>query len=237
MYNCNICSKSYKWLDSLKRHIRQAHNTLESDTSDMEDIEASDEMDTDENACFKCGSIYKSKKAMLKHMETCETKDSDSDISDISDISSASSEGTEDESAWIDLVAEVHNVHAEKFSQKVEHHESLGEEDPRQAAADDMLPVYRRTLKKLLKMRLVFALQIKKSEHYKKLMKDIHFYLEEKQLELSKAVTSAIRRNVDILNEVLEDDDAATDDDGETGEETDTNESDMNDVNSDNDWE
>ena len=84
-------------------------------------------------------------------------------------------------------------------------------------------------------MRLVFALQIKKSEHYKKLMKDIHFYLEEKQLELSKAVTSAIRRNVDILNEVLEDDDAATDDDGETGEETDTNESDMNDVNSNND--
>ena len=52
---------------------------------------------------------------------------------------------------------------------------------------------------------------------------------------MSKAVTSAIRRNVDILNEVLEDDDAATDDDGETGEETDTNESDMNDVNSDND--
>lgn len=85
-------------------------------------------------------------------MEKCDTEDSDSDISD---ISSASSESTEAESTWIDLVAEVRNVHAEKFRQKVEHHESLGEEDPRQAAADDMLPVYRRTPKKLLKMSYV----------------------------------------------------------------------------------
>ena len=77
-------------------------------------------------------------------------------------------------------------------------------------------------MKKLLHSKLLFALQIKKSEHYKKLMKDIHYYKNDKGFELSDAIKRAIKRNGSMLDEVLEDDsddmeydDKAEDDDSD----------------------
>ena len=49
-------------------------------------------------------------------------------------------------------------------------------------------------------------MQIKKSEHYKKLMEDIHYYKDDKGFELSDAIKRAIKRNGSMLDEVLEDD-------------------------------
>ena len=49
------------------------------------------------------------------------------------------------------------------------------------------------------------AMQIKKSEHYKKLMEDIHYYKDDKGFELSEAIKRAVTRNGSILDEVLED--------------------------------
>ena len=84
--------------------------------------------------------------------------------------------------------------------------EAKGIPNPRRGAADELLPAYKRTLKKMLHSRLLFALQIKKSEHYRKLMEDIYYYKDEKGFELSEAVKSAIKRNGSILNEVLDED-------------------------------
>ena len=88
--------------------------------------------------------------------------------------------------------------------------EAKGIPNPRRAASDELLPKYKRSLKKLLQSRLLFALKIKKSEHYKKLMEDIYYYKDEKGFELSEAVKRAIKRNGSILDEVLDED---TDDD------------------------
>ena len=84
--------------------------------------------------------------------------------------------------------------------------EAKGIPNPRRAAADELLPTYKRTLKKLLHSRLLFTLQIKKSEHYRKLMEDIYYYKDEKGFELSEAVKCAIKRNGSILDEVLDED-------------------------------
>ena len=65
----------------------------------------------------------------------------------------------------------------------------------------------------------ISAMQIKKSEHYKKLMEDIHYYKDDKDFELSEAIKRAVTRNGSILDEVLEDgsdeDENAEDDDSE----------------------
>ena len=68
--------------------------------------------------------------------------------------------------------------------------------------------------------RLLFAMQIKKSEHYKKLMEDIHYYKDDKGFELFDAIKRAVTRNGSILDEVLEDgsdesENADSDDDSE----------------------
>lgn len=199
MHNCYYCSKSYTWPDSLKRHIRQTHNTHELDTSEAKRLNISDEMECDQHACLKCGAVFDSKTSMQNHMALCNIDESDSDIS------SVNSDDIEDESVWIDLVHEVYNLHDEQFQEKINNHTATGEDDPHQAAADEMQPVYKRTLKKLLQQKLLFAMQIKKSEHHEKLMEDIKFYSDVKNYELSKAVNFAIRRNNDMLDDILED--------------------------------
>ena len=196
MYKCHACAKSYSWRDSLKRHIRHSHRELEPENDMDSDI------DTDGPACLKCGAIFNSAIAMKKHMGICDYKDSDSD----SDISSLGSDEEDDESAWADIVQEAYNMHDKAFKEKVGELEAKGIPNPRRGAADELLPAYKRTLKKMLHSRLLFALQIKKSEHYRKLMEDIYYYKDEKGFELSEAVKSAIKRNGSILDEVLDED-------------------------------
>ena len=134
-------------------------------------------------------------------MDTCDD-DQDSD----SDISSLSSDEEQDESAWSNLLGEVYGLHDDEFQTKVAELEATGNSNPRQAASDELLIKYKRSLKQLLHIRLLFALQIKKSEHYKKLMEDIHYYKDDKGFELSEAIKRAVKRNGSILDEVLEDD-------------------------------
>ena len=200
MYKCNACSKSYSWPDSLKRHIRHSHSQYEVQSDSDVD------MDTQGPACLKCGGIFDSANAMKKHMGRCDYKESDSD----SDISSMGSDEEDDESAWVEVIQEAYNVHDKEFKEKVSELEAGGIPNPRQAAADELLPTYKRTLKKLLHSRLLFALQIKKSEHYKKIMEDIYYYKDDKGFELSEAIRRAIKRDGSILDEVLDED---TDDD------------------------
>ena len=196
MYKCNICPKSYTWRDSLTRHIRQSHRQHEATK------ESDDEMDTDGLDCVKCGAVFNTARSMRTHLARCDDKESDSD----SDVSSMGSDEEEDESAWVDMLQEAYDLHDKEFKEKVNELEAKGSPNPRRAASDELLPKYKRSLKKLLHSRLLFNLQIKKSEHYKKLMEDIHYYKDEKGFELSEAVKRAIKRNGSILDEVLDED-------------------------------
>ena len=215
MYKCLSCPKSYTWRDSLTRHIRQSHSQHEA-TSDSES-----NMDIDGPACLKCGAIFNSANAMKKHMGICDYEDSDSD----SDVSSIGSDEEDDESAWVDILQEAYNLHDPEFKEKVSELEAKGIPNPRRAASDELLPKYKRSLKKILYSRLLFALQIKKSEHYKKLMEDIYYYKDEKGFELSEAVKRAIKRNGSILDEVLDED--TNDDTKDTDSQSDVDDDDI----------
>ena len=103
--------------------------------------------------------------------------------------------------------------------------EAKGIPNPRRAASDELIPKYKRSLKKILYSRLLFALQIKKSEHYKKLMEDIYYYKDEKGFELSEAVKRAIKRNGSILDEVLDED--TNDDPKDTDSQSDVDDDDI----------
>ena len=215
MYKCQNCPKSYAWLDSLKRHIRHSHSGHEASNG------ADNDMDTDVPACFKCGAFFNATKAMRNHLARCGDKDSDSD----SDVSSMGSDEEEDESAWVDILQEAYDLHDTEFKEKVNELEAKGVLNPRRAASDELLPKYKRSLKKLLHSRLLFNLKIKKSEHYKKLMEDIYYYKDEKGFELSKAVKRAIKRNGSILDEVLDED--TNDESKETDSQSESDNEDM----------
>ena len=116
--------------------------------------------------------------------------------------SSISSNEGDDESAWTSLLNDVYRLHDYEFENKITELEAKRNPNPREAASDELLPKYKRSLKKLLHSKLLFALQIKKSEHYKKLMEDIHYYKNYEGFELSDAIKRAIKRNGRTLDEV-----------------------------------
>ena len=213
MHKCHACAKSYSWPDSLKRHIRHSHSQNKAPNGSDSD------MDTDGPACFKCGAVFITEKSMRDHLARCDEKESDSE----SDVSSMGSDDQEDESAWEDIIQEVYDLHDKEFKEKLSELTAKGIPNPRGAASDELLPTYKRSLKKLLHSRLLFALQIKKSEHYKKLMEDIYYYKDDKGLELRDAVKKAIMRNGSILDEVLDED---TDDAKDTDLQSDVDEED-----------
>ena len=145
------------------RHIRQSHRQNEATKAQ------DDDMDTEGPACFKCGAVFNTERAMRNHLARCDDKESDSD----SDVSSMGSDEEDDESTWVDILQEAYDLHDTEFKEKVKELEEKGVQNPRRAASDELLPKYKRSLKKLLHSRLLFSLKIKKSEHYKKLMEDI----------------------------------------------------------------
>ena len=211
MFKCNYCSKSYTWPDSLKRHTRRMHD----DEDRLADSESCMSMDPDDNACGHCGALFNSLSSLAKHAEKCETQDSDSDVS---------AEGEEDESALKAIIQTIYSACDSQYQTKVASYEAAGDENAAQTARDDMRPIYKRNLRKALHAYLTFAIQIKKSEHYKKLMKDINYYKDDKGYEVTKAVKKAISKNGNILDELLDDansdntDDSEDNDDGSSAE-------------------
>ena len=87
-----------------------------------------------------------------------------------------------------------------------------------------MRPLYKRVMREVLKQYLVFGIEIKKSEHYKKLMKDIYHYKDEKGLEIKTAVKKALLRNSSMLEEVLEEVNSDNTDDGDDNDGNDVTE-------------
>ena len=172
-------------------------------------------MDTDDNACGHCGALFNSLSSLAKHAEKCETQDSDSDVS---------VDGEEDESALKAIIQTIYSECDAQYQTKVASYEAAGDENAAQTARDDMRPIYKRNLRKALHAYLTFAIQIKKSEHYKKLMKDINYYKDDKGFEVTKAVKKAISKNGNILDELLDDansdntDDSEDNDDGSNAE-------------------
>ena len=201
MYSCNQCYKSYAWKDSLKRHTRKMHD----DEDSTADSESSMSMETDEKSCGNCGALFNSLSSLSKHAEKCEYQDSDSDVSGESD----------DESALKAVIEDVYKCTDSRYQAKVASYLAAGDENAAQTARDEMRPLYKRIMREVLKQYLVFGIEIKKSEHYKKLMKDIYHYKDEKGYEIKTAVKKALLKNGNMLEEVLEDVSSGNTDDGE----------------------
>ena len=175
--------------------------------TDSEDSEPQGpDMETDQNACPDCGALYSTRDDVNKHMETCgEPESSDKDSED---------ENEEDESAWVVLVQEVYDMHDDEYQAKVA---ESGEQDENAAAkvADKaMRPTYLKTLRRLFKKRLAFALKIQKSKHYELFEDQIEHLMDDKGYSLEKAVATVVNKNRKVFEEVMsEGEDSSSDSD------------------------
>ena len=111
---------------------------------------------------------------------------------------------SDDESALKAVIEDVYKCTDSRYQAKVASYLAAGDENAAQTARDEMRPLYKRIMREVLKQYLVFGIEIKKSEHYKKLMKDIYHYKDEKGYEIKTAVKKALLRNSSMLEEVLE---------------------------------
>ena len=102
---------------------------------------------------------------------------------------------SDDESAIKAVIEDVYKCTDSRYQAKVASYLAAGDENAAQTARDDMRPLYKRVMREVLKQYLVFGIEIKRSEHYKKLMKDIYHYKDEKGYEIKTAVKKALLKN------------------------------------------
>ena len=137
---------------------------------------------------------------MIEHMSRCRAEEE----SDTDSESDTSIEVEEDESAWDNLLQEVYDEKDAEYQEALLRHADTV--DAQEQVLDEMRPVYKKALKDLFSKMFGFAMMIKNSKHYKAFIDDVNDFVEEKEYSLPKAIKAAVRRNENIFDEVLDDD-------------------------------
>ena len=205
---CPLCKNAYTTAQALAKHqCRINTQTLESSSHSMKNNSTNNMSDTHD--CLKCGALYNTPRAMIEHMSRCRTEDE----SDTDSESDTSIEVQEDESVWESLLQEVYDEKdAEYQAALLKHADTV---DAKERVLDEMRPVYKKALKDLFSIMFGFGMMIKNSKRYKAFVDDVNDFVEEKEYSLSKAIKAAVRRNENIFDDVLDDDE-----DGESSEDS-----------------
>ena len=207
MYECNSCSNTYAWPQSLQRHIKNKHNAKNDETvfKDITSPKSSDNSDKEHMDLDDSGDD-----------STESESDDDSTESESDDDSTESESGGDDtprkssitEDVWDDMILEVYNTkdYASKVSEYANDYQNAEE-----YAKRDMLEVHTSDLKFNYYKLLITYHRMQASKRHKIMahVKKLH-----KRYRYSKAFRSDIHYRNSMFQRLLEDDinDEETDD-------------------------
>ena len=208
MYKCNYCSRSYVWKQSLKRHVQQSHWDEASDEYDETNADMSDgsnhsqHSDVDDASDNSSGDDSRDESG---DGDESTGKGSDDDSGDDgkgsdSGSDSASEGGDDDETLWMHVIEDIVRGFKAQHEQKLQHYEAA---DAIELADEAMHPIYKRALKQRIGKQLVFDFQLRRSGYYNKLEHDLKMFT--KKHSLLRAVRATLRKNDNILEDMLED--------------------------------
>ena len=206
MYKCNYCSRSYVWKQSLKRHIQQSHWDEASDEYDETNADMSDESshsqqsDVDDVSDNNSGDDSHDESGDVDESKRKESDDDSGDEGKESDSDSASEGGDDDETIWVHVIEDIVRAFKTQHEQKLQHYEAA---DAFELAEEAMHPIYKQALKQRVGNQLVFDFQLRRSGYYNKLERDLKRFT--KKHSLLRAVRATLRKNDNILEDMLED--------------------------------
>ena len=210
MYKCDYCSSSYAWKQSLKRHVQQSHWDEASDEYDetnedmSDDSSHSQQSDVDDVSDNNSGDDSRDESGDDSDGSKSEGSDDDSGDDNgkesDSESDSASEGGGDDEMLWVHVVEDIVRRFKAQHEQKLQHYEAA---DALELAEEAMHPIYKRALKQRIGKQLVFDFQLRRSGYYNKLERDLKKFT--KKHSLLRAVRATLRKNDNILEEMLED--------------------------------
>ena len=179
MFKCKYCSRSYRWEQSLKRHVNQDH-TEESSEEDDGDVTDASETSDDSGV-----SVVKSRRHNI---------DDDSDDDDDDD---------NNESIWIAIVEAIVNQHKSQYEEKLQH---IIATDDIELVEEEMRPLYKRELKKFVTEQILRDYKLLQSEYYTKLMRDFRMFVKKRPNNtLLRSVHATLRNNDQVLDDMLDD--------------------------------
>ena len=189
--------RSYAWKQSLKRHIDQNHfDTLsvpddESDTNMSDDSSNGQQSDSDDHNSDNSSndSGYESIDGITVAVDENDDRQTDGDS----------------EAVWLNIVEDIVKEIDSRYQEKPQHVE---DSDKSELVEETMRSMYKRALKKFIINHLVLDSQLQLSEYYTKLNKDLNKF--SRKHPLSRAVRATLRKNDDILDEILDDFDDST---------------------------
>ena len=206
MYKCKYCSRSYVWKQSLKRHVQQSHwdeasEEYDDTNADMsDDSSQSQQSDVDDISYKSSGDESRNENDGDVNGSKSEGNVDDSGDDNGTESDSASEDGDDDEALWIHVIEDIVRRFKTQHEQKLQHYEAA---DPLELTAEAMYPIYKRALKQCIGKQLVFDFQLRRSGYYKKLERDLKKFT--KKHSLLRAVRATLRKNDNILEEMLDD--------------------------------
>ena len=202
MYKCKYCSRSYAWKQSLKRHVQHSHVDEESDEYEDSNMDISDDSsDTQQSNVSDDNGDDSSKDDDDSSGEGSEVESGDGEDEENDSASSGESEADgEDEAVWIDVVDDIVKQFQAQHEQKLQHFKGA---DALELTEEAMHPMYKRALKQRIAKQLLFDYMLRRSKYYTKLESDLKKFV--KKHSLSRAVRATLRKNDNILEEMLDD--------------------------------
>ncbi len=223
---CRYCQEVYTSQSSLASHKCPAdintHSVNFEPQSKPKQLTANM---SETHECLKCGVLYSTPYAMVKHMSKCNTEMETESIASDDEIL----DDFEDDSAWKDLLQEVYDKNDERYQSLVTKYTEEGVQDPEKRASEDMRSTNKSELKAMLYRIMTYAEQLKNSVSYQKILSDFKYFVDEKHYSVPKAIKAAIRKNDDTFEEFLDSDDDDDDDSSESSESNDESDNESDD--------
>ena len=183
MFKCKYCSRSYRWEQSLKRHVNQDHTEESSEEDDGDVTDASETSDD---------SGVSAVKSRRRNTDDDRVDDDDDDDDD-----------DDNESIWIAIVEDIVNQHKSQYEEKLQH---ITETDNIELVEEEMRPLYKRALKKFVTEQIVRDHKLQQSEYYTKLMRDFRMFVKKRpRSTLLRSIHATLRKNDQVLDDMLDD--------------------------------
>ena len=182
MHQCELCSKSYVWRDSLVRHMKQVHGTSDAQPSPLPIIK------------------------MYQGKEESGTENEDSDTEDESPEDENMELDTDESYIWQDLITDVYEACDDEFQKKFDALREQGKEveEAKLLGKIQMLDEHEETLKEHFKRTLVYAYCLKWGDLFDE-VKQRFCKLRKKGYDIEEAFEKAVDK-VTEFRELLEND-------------------------------
>ena len=206
VYKCGDCDLGFNRYYNLQRHRNRKHAEKDEHSLDESEVDESDMETVDEESL---GSGMYGRGVSKQPIDESENDDSDDNETESESEDESESEVEEKESQpqmYAELREKVWEPYADKFEGLVEEYitEGRNRADANQAAYTQLIPLYRKALRKEYIDLLLKIKELKTDSTYKAVMNSAKIFHDDDDYNTTEAIRAAVTKRKHLVNELID---------------------------------